>query len=305
MATVNNRIIQGVQAHVINGIQNGMPVRHRIQAGFDDQRQNPVDGLQLSMVDLITEFVRGEFASLDWVHFIELLTGIVGTNVFYQRKSGAPEAGGYIKHTLNNPVIYKMALSLKHRKDGEISGSYECRAADETKGMTDMWEKLDNQNAPTYIGAVRALEIATCVFGSSLDVYHVTGLDVYIEMPLLKASHDGDVGYTAVDAVLSGLRAYGTLTMQDAEITDSQCKGMQLCKAGRDNLVLAVKQAQGVTEKILTLAGVMFTSVGHNTSNPEAGGNPNPDEFSVPFIVANDASTPLTLAGTNKILTIA
>ena len=301
MAIKNYRIFLP-QAHIINGIANGGLVTHRIQAGYDNILQNPVDGLELSMADFITEFVRGDFTSQDWVHIIELLTGTVGTSVFYERKSGTAEASGYIKHTLNNPVIHKMTLVIQHRGYGNISGSYECRAADETKGITDMWVKTDSQNAPTYVSAARGLEITACALGI-LNVYHVTRLELTIEMSMSKSSQDGDVGYTAVDVFVKS--AYGTLTMQDAEIATSQAKAVQLLKAARGSLVTTIKQSQGATAKTLTIAGVKFTSAGHNTSAPDAGGNPNPDEFSVPFIVTNDVTTQLTLAGTNKIVTIA
>lgn len=297
MSTVNKRILQP-QAHVINGVSAGGLVTHNIQAGYDDTLQNPVDGLALAMADLVTEFVRGSFSSQDWVHVIELLTGTVGTSVFYQRKSGVAEASGYIKHTLNKPVMHRMALSIRHRKYATANGSFECMAADETEGIADLWVTADSQSAPTYVPAARGLEIEACALGT-LEIFHVIGLDIAIELPLVKASQDGDIGYTAVDALTNGMRASGSLIIQDAAISGGKVKAVDMVTANRGNLVLSVKQSQGVANKALTVAGVKFTSTGHN-----AGGE-NYDEFSVPFIIANDAGTPLTLSGTNKILTIA
>ena len=304
MATVNKRIIQGGQAHVINGVSAGGLVTHAIQAGYDDILQHPVDGYMLPMTDLVTEFVRGNFISQDWVQAILLLTGTLGTSVFYQRKSGVADATGYIKHTLYKPVIHKFALTIEHRKYATVNASYECQPASETGGIADLWTQTDGQNAPTQINAARGLEITACAL-ASLSIYHIVRLEFSIELPLMKFSADGDIGYTTIDAVLNGMKAYGTLTFQDADITTSQNKALQLLKAARGALVLSIKQSQGATAKTLTLNGVKFTSLGHNTTAPESGAVPGADEYSMPFIITNNTTTPLTLAGANKIITIA
>jgi len=298
MTTVNKRILQP-QAMTINSIAAGGLTQHQIQFGYDNTLQHPIDGLALSQADLVTEFVRGSFTSQDWLHLIELLTGSVGTSVFYQRKSGAAEATGYIKHTLNKPIIHRASLKLTHRAYAEASGSFECMAADETEGISDLWVMTDAQSAPTHVTADRGLEITACVLGS-LSLYHVTGLDFELQLPLAKASQDGDVGYTAVDALTTGMTASGTLRLQDAGIVSSQLTVVDMVKAARGSLVLTIKQSQGAAAKTLTIAGVKFTGGGHNTSAGKEY-----DEFSVPFIIANDAGTPLTLAGPNKIITIA
>jgi hypothetical protein len=303
MTTVNKRI-RTPMANTINGIAAGGLVSHRIQAGFDDINQNPVDGNQLPMVDMLTEFVRGDAVSQDWVHVIELLTGTVGTDVFYERKIGVAEASGYIKHTLLNPIIHRIVLALSHRKYGTVNYSYECKAADENDGMTELWSITDSQSAPTHLDAVKALEIVSCQLGV-LNIYHVMGLDLTIELPLLKLSADGDLGYTTVEAILNGMKINGTLRFQDADISTSQIKAMQLMKAARGSLVLSVKQAQEVAAKTLTIAGVKFIGPAeHAPSNPDSGQVPNPDEFSVPFMITDSSATQLTLAGANKVITI-
>lgn len=301
MATTNKRIYQP-QALTINAIAAGGLVQHRIQAGYDDILQNPVDGQQLAMADFLTEFVRGSFTTQDWVHIIELLTGTVGTSVFYQRKSGVADATGYIKHSLLNPIIHKMSLNITHRKYSTAEGSYECKAADETDGIADLWTMTDTVAAPTFISSDRGCEITACTFGGTpAAIYHVTSLRLDIELPLLKASHDGDKGYTTVETLLNGIRVSGELRMQHAEITTTQIKASALVQAAAGPLVLTVKQSQGAAAKTLTINGVKFTSAGHDTS---ADSN-DPDEFSLPFMIVNNLALPLTLAGTTKIVTVA
>jgi len=312
MATVNNRIMKP-QASVINGVDAGGTMIARIASGYDDVNQTPLDGLDIPLVDRLTEFVRGSLTCQDWVHIIDLLTGTVGTYVFYQRKSGTAVATGFIKHTITNPVIHRAALSLIHRGYGTINADFECKAADESKGISDMWGQTDDQAAPSYISAARGLEITACAH-NSVDIYHTIGLDFEIAMQLMKASADGDVGYTAVDAELGGApqtqnRAFGdpggispmgTLTFQDASITDGNILAQDLIAASAGDLVLTVKQAQGAAAKTVTIANVVFTGI---DASPSADGGYT--DFSMPFVVANDADTPLTLAGDNKIITIA
>lgn len=302
MATVNKRVFQP-QALTINAIAAGGLTQYTIDAGYDDELQNPVDGAQLAFIDYLTERVRGDFSSEDWVHFIELLTGTVGTSVFYQRKSGAAEATGYIKHALKNPVIYQSVLNLLHRKYGNIAGTYECRAADETEGIADLWEMTDSQTAPTHLSTDRGLEITALQHGV-VDIYHTTALQLTIILPLFKASHDGDIGYTAVDALTTGMRVYGSIKIQDVGITSAQVTAAALIAAARASLVASVKQAQGASAKTLTIAGVKFKNMSVTTNAPVYGSEITADEYTVNFEVSNNTATPLTLAGANKIVTI-
>jgi len=297
MTTINKRASK-LFAMTINTITNGGLMTLRLLAGYDNVLQTPVDGLQFPMGDRLTEFVRGNMTGQDWVRVIELLTGVIGTSVHYERKSGTAEATGYIKHTLKNPVIHRAGISLIHRGYGSGNANFECKAADETEGIADLWVPLDSQAAPAYISSARGIEITACVFGA-INVYHVTQLDFNIVMQLVKASHDGDVGYTAVDVMLGGSAPSGTLVIQDSEITTAKLKAQELLAAARGSLVLSVKQAGGATAKTLTIAGVEFTSMEQNL---DVGADYN--SFSLPFIVTNNVTTPLTLAGANKIITI-
>jgi len=301
MATVNKRAGKA-QAAVINGVDAGGLMVAAIQAGFDDILQSPADGLEIPLIDRATEFVRGSINSQDWVHLVDLLTGVVGTYVFYERKSGVAVATGYIKHTLTAPVIHRCGINLTHRGYGTANADFECKPADETKGVADMWQLADTQAAPSYISAARGLEITACVHDATLTVKHVTGLDFVIAMLMSKASQDGDVGYTAVDAELGGIPPTGTLRFQDSSVKDESTELMaeQLLAAAAGDLVLTVKQSQGATAKTVTIANVVFDSI----DTAPAAGTPY-TEYSMPFRVANDADTPLTLAGTDKIITIA
>jgi len=299
MTTVNNRVMKP-QAITINTIAAGGLMTLRLLAGYDNVLQTPVDGLQVPMGDRLTEFVRGNMTGQDWLHVIELLTGAVGTSVHYERKSGVAEATGYIKHTLNKPVIHRCGISLMHRGYGSINADFECQAADETEGIADLWVPEDNQAAPTYVSAARGLEITACVHGGDLNIYHVTKLDFNIVMQLLKASQDGDIGYTAVDALLSGIMPSGVLTIQDSEIISAKLKAVEMVQAARGNLVLSIRQAGGAAAKTLTIAGVEFTNLSESSDV-----NADYSSYDVPFIITNNASTPLTLSGPNKILAIA
>lgn len=298
MATINKRAGQ-VQAFVINGIDAGGAMQADIQAGYETPLQTPPDGLQVPLYDRLTEYVRGSITSQDWVHLIELLTGTVGTYVCYERKSGVAEASGYIKHTFNKPVVNQTSISLSHRGYGVCRASFECMAADEDKGMTDMWQTADAQAAPSYITAARGLEILTCAHGAA-SLYHITGVDLNISAQIAKASQDGDVGYTAVDVLLNGIAVGGTLRLQDRGVATGNLVALNMLKAAAANLVLSIKQSQGAANKTLTIANVIFTGLSDSMS---AGNAYN--EIGLNFVVANNTTTPLTLAGANKIITVA
>jgi hypothetical protein len=300
MSTTNKRAGQ-IQACTINGVSAGGIMSIGLQFGFDQVVNSPADGLGVPVYDKQTQFCRGNVRSQDWVHLIELLTGTVGTLICYERKSGAAEASGYIKHTVNNPIVHQMALKLSHRAYADIAATFECKAADETKGFDDMYTQLDAQAAPTYVPAARGLEMTAVLLGGSLAISHVTGLDLMIKLPVGKASSDGDVGYTAVDQIINGMTASGSLRFQDSSISTT-ILSQRLLAAVVGNLVLTVKQSSGATAKTLTIARVDFTNVSDEKNNDVQ--NPY-TEHVANFVINNDPSTPLTLEGANKIITIA
>ncbi len=289
------------QAVKINGVDAGGVMSARIDAGFENVMYSPPDGLQVPVKDKEIQYVRGTIVTQDWVEAINLLTGTVGTYVFYERKSGVAEATGYIEHTLTAPIIHRVSINFTKGGYATISLDFECRAADETKAIADMWALLDGQAAPTHITAARGgYRIETAAHGGAIDIYHVTAFNFTLTLPLVKACNDGDVAYTCVDARLNGLTTGGSISFQGGEITGAILTCQELIAAAAANLVIVVSQSQGAADKTITIANVDFNNIG---SSPDVGAPFT--GYTAAFDVANDAGTPLTLAGDNKIITIA
>jgi len=299
MATVNKRT-KAQQALEINGVDAGGVMTAQIQYGYENIIESAPDGLQAAIMDREIQFCRGTVQTQDWIEILNILTGTVGTYVCYERKSGVAEATGYIEYTITNPIIH--SVSLNQTKGGYMTCtfSFECRAADETEGFADMLAIADSHAAPTYIPAARGgFRVKTIAHGA-LSIYHTMSFTFAINLKLDKACNDADVGYTCVDARVDGLTAGGSITTQDSGVTTNALKAQQLLAAARGNLVITVAQGSGAADKVITIAGVIFGS---------AGGNQNVSasftDHSLNYMVTNDAGTPLTLTGTNKILTIA
>jgi len=298
-ATVNNRV--GLPRGVlINGIDAAGAMTARINAGYDNILRSSPDGLQVPVKDKEIEFVRGNVVTQDWAKAILLMIGTVGSYVFYERKSGVAEATGFIKHTITNPVIHRFTLNFANKGYATCGFDFECLAADPTKGIADIWVPTDSQAAPTYVAAARGgFRIISCLHIAQA-VYHLMRFNFNLTMPLVKACNDGDVGYTCVDTRLDGLTANGSIGFQDSDIVTATFVSQKLLVAGRGTLVLTVKQAQAAANKIITIAGVDFNNL---DSNSDVGADFT--EHTANFDVANNTTTPLTLAGTNKIITIA
>jgi len=303
MVTVNNRV--GIpQAMVINGVDAGGAMSAAIVEGYENTIRSAPDGSQIQVMDREVQYVRGTVVTQDWVHLIDLLTGTVGTYVFYERKSGVAEATGYIKHTLTNPVIHNCRINLAQGGYGTATFGFECKAADETKGITDMHGITDDQSAPAVISSARGgFRIETSKFstgGGIINIYHTTAFDFGLALPLVKACNDGDVGYTCVDARLDGIAAGGSISFQDTSISAGALLCQQLLVHARDQLELTVRQSQGATSKDITILGAIFGS-----GNLNSDVNAEFTDYNMPYEISNDPSLPLTLAGTNKIITIA
>ena len=299
MANVNNRI-KKPQALTVNGIDAGGMMSANINCGYDNVLKTPADGLSVPLKDKEIQFCRGSMVTQDWVHAIGLLTGAVGTAVFYERESGAAT---YTKHTITNPVIHNMSLSTNKGGYAQVSFDFECKAADETKGFTDMWAIESGQTAPTDVTAARGgFRVESCKHDpdgvSEIVIYHIMGLNFSISMPLTRACNDTDVGYTAVDAETDAMQIAGSLNFQDASVSTS-VMAQQLLAASAADLELQLTQSQGATDKVLTIANVDFNTVGES---PDVGSAFS--GFTANFDIANAADTPLTLDGDNKIMTI-
>lgn len=299
MVTVNKR--SGVpQAMTINGITPGGIMTIQLQSGFDNTMKSAPDGLQVPIIDREVQFVRGSAVTQDWSLFADLLTGAVGTLVVYEQKSGAAT---YVKHTINNPVIYRASIRINKSGYAAAAFDFECRAADETKGIVDMHTMLDDQEAPTYISAARGgWRVISAVHGST-NIYHTTGFNFQIAMPLAKACNDSDVGYTCVDARLSGMSAGGDISFQDGTIATAVLLVNTLLTAAKASLVLTLAQSSGGGNKTITINGVDFGGGGVNSDS-----GPNSfTGYTLGFDVCNDTTTQLTLAGAgvNAIVAIA
>jgi len=302
MTTVNKRV--GIpQAMVINGVDAGGIMTAAISAGYDNIMRSAPDGLQVPLKDKEIQFVRGTIVTQDWIEAINLLTGTLGTKVFYERKSGVAVDTGFIKHTITAPVIHSVNFAFTKGGYSPASFNFECKAADETKGITDMWLPEDDQAAPTHISAARGgYRIESAKHGVDaawIDIHHVTAFNFALALPLVRACNDLDVGYTCVDARLDGLTAAGSISFQDASIATATILCQKLAVAARNSLVLVVTQGGGAADKTITILGVDFNNVGSSSdaSTPFTG-------YNADFEVSNDVTTQLTLAGDNKIITI-
>ncbi len=300
MATVNNRL-KKPQAVTINAVAAGGSLTAQLQFGYEIVTRTDPDGLEIPIKDREVQFVRGSIVTQDWIHAIDLLTGAVGTLVFYERNSGVAAATGYTKHTITNPVIHRFAISISKGGYATCAYDFECKAADETKTIADMWVPLAAQAAPTYVDAARGgVRIESAAHGGSIDIYHSTGFDLSLAMNLVKACNDSDIGYTCVDAELNGMSCNGSISYQDGSIATAKVIAQQLVLAARASLVVTVRQSGGATSKTITIAGVTFDQ---GASNSDV--NASFTEYSSDFEVGNDTGTPLTLEGDNKIIVIA
>lgn len=304
MATVNKRVRMPVAA-VINGIDAGGLMNCLISAGYDNILESAPDGLQFPTVDREVQFVRGVVVTQDYPVILSILTGTLGTYVFYERKSGVAAATGWIKHTITNPVIHAIKLSQSVRGFVTATFAFECRFASETATIASTWAQADSQAEPTYIDASRGgYRVKSTVFdpdGTPLSIVHVTAFQFSLTLRLIKACNDADLGYTCVDAdPEAGIAAAGSLTVQDATITSSSMLALRLLALAAKPLELTLTQSGGATDKVITIANVLFTGTesDSNVANDFTG-------YPLPFRINNVAGTPLTLAGANKIITIA
>jgi hypothetical protein len=305
MSTINKRS-KLLLASIINGVTAGGATIAKIEAGYDEIVKSNPDGSQVPYVDRGAQFVRGSQAWEDWIEMINLLTGTVASSVFYERKSGVAGATGFIKHQLNNPVVHRAALSQSQGGNMTAAADFECRFGSETQTIADVWAMTDSQAEPAVPATDRGgWRVVSAVFtpsgGTAINIYHLTAFTFAIALRLVKACNDADLGYTCVDADLeAGLDCSGSITLQDSTITTSVMLAAQLLIAARGVLVLTVKQGQGAANKVITINGVQF-GTGGRSLDPTKPFN----DGSIGFSVTNNATTPLTLAGANKIITIA
>ena len=303
MATTNYRVGQP-QSLTVNGVDAGGLMSAAIRAGYDEIVRSSPDGLAGPPIsDRLAQYVRGTITTQDWIEAINLLDiGSLGTKVFYERKSGVDAGTGYIKHTITNPVIHRIALAFRKGSYATCAYDFECRAADETKTIADMWAPLDSQAAPSHITAARGgcrIDYGSFQATPSIGIKHITALDISIALNLVKESNEHDIGYTCVDARLEGTPVTGSITIQDSAVSSSLLTAQRLIAGGRKTMSWLVLQSQGAANKECELKGVQFTGF-EKTSDV----NTPFSEFRCDFEICNDPALPLTLDGTTKILSI-
>lgn len=298
MATVNHRAFLP-QATVINGVSVGGTVSVALEAGFESLHTSTPDGLVLAVQDRETQYVRGVCVVEDWPAAINLLLGAVGSLVYYERKSGVAAATGYLKHTLLNPKIHNVRLSINKGGWATVSFGFECQFASEVATINDVWAITDTQAAPTYLPTARGgWRISDAKHGQT-DIFHLMSLSLDITRPMLKACNDADVGYTAVDLAESGMTVGGSIGFQDASVDSSILQCNKLLVASLATLTATIVQSGSAAAKVITIARCQFTGGGAN------GGGNTYSQFDLRFGVTNDPAAPLTLDGDNKIITIA
>jgi len=294
MSNTRTTVLRGF---TINSVGAAAALTASIQAGYDEKVYSEPDGLALPIRDRASQFVRGTVSMQDWTKAIAILTGTLGTLEFYVGESGADT---FQLHVLANPIIHRLRLDLRQGQYGSAQFDFECRFDDAATTIKDVWTVDAAVAAPDYVAAAfggwrfvsAALGLAT--------IQHITALDFTLTVPIFKASNDSDLGYTAVDRILSGLRAAGSLACQDSEVAESEAlKLADLTDAARGSLVVTARMHGAAADKVLTFAGCEIDAVRSNpTTRPYT-------EHSIDFELTNDQTTQLTLAGDNKILTIA
>jgi len=274
MAIVNNRLLHAAHlsdlsdvAGIINGIDAGGLMSASIQAGFDDVIAAGYDGFSMPEVDRFTQFVRGSVITQDWIEVLNILAGTVSRYTFYERNSGGPT---FRRNELQWPYIHAASINLAHRGRADCSFNFECWFDNTNSDISKIWTTSDLISDSTVSDTIAyspGLEIETCIHDPGVgdsDIYHVLGFSMTIAGQLSRASADSDVGYTAVDIGWGGQPISGTLTIQDAE------RHHTLLAAGKADLILVIKMAQGAASKTLTVKDVVFTNL-DSTSNSGAG----------------------------------
>lgn len=288
------------QASVINGVDAGGTMQVRLQKGYDNILVTPADGLQVGLKDREIQYCRGTLLTQDWVEAINILTGTVGTYVFYEQEVGLTT---FTKHTITNPIIHRMLLRIVQGRYAGVTFDFECKAASASSTIADMHAVLSAQTAPSYVSAARGgyrIKSAKHDLVTPINITGMLSFDFSIVLPLLRICNDSDVGYTVVEAITDGLQAMGSISFDDSTVATGQLLETQLLLAARDDLVIQVNQAQAATDKVITVAGVTYDSDDRGSN----GGSNQVSAQTVNFSVGNDTTTQLTLAGENKIITV-
>ena len=298
-ATINTRSLQAFHGGALVGTDNfvggtgysaGGLMSYAMQFGYDDIVVAPADGLSFPEVDRLGQFCRGTITCQDWTEVINVLNNVTTSYVFYSRESGLTS---FSKYTLTAPVVYAASFSFTHRGYASCTWNFETRAASEAVGFSAAFG-VDNATgtAPAAtLTTARGIEITAAQHATdTTDINHVTNLTCNIAGRLVKASQDGDVGYTAVDVVWGGAPMGGSITFQDS--ADSNVvKAVTLAGLAEEDLTVTIKQSQAGS-KSLVLKNCVFTDGAANYTNDGTYAG-----YTMNFILNSDQTTPIGTAG--------
>ena len=290
MAINNERLLhaqhRGVSdsSDIINGVSLGGLMSASIQCGYDDIVTAGADGYSFPETDRLTQFVRGTIQCQDWKEVLNVLGGASSRYVFYERESGGAT---WRMNTLYDPYIHSATLNFDHRGRASVSFGFECWASDAATGFSALWARSDAMGLPSdVISYSPGMEMTAGILGTSPVLgepfYHLLNLTVNISGQIVRASGDGDVGYTAVDIVWGGVPMGGSMTFQDAS------DAWNLLQEVESDLYITINQCQGESDAYLILQNVLFTNLG-STSSAGPGHTP----YTLDFILNSDGTTPI------------
>lgn len=293
-----------LKGSVINGVDAGGEMSIALDEGYDEITESCPEGLEISVLDRHAQYVRGVVVTQSVTTAIDLLTGTLGTYVFYERKSGVAAATGWLQHTLNNPVIYDIDIRLNQGGYWTATFKFECRFATAATVIADVHVITDSQADPGLsedleLGGQRFVTVAL----GALSIYGAKSFSFHLGLVLTKSCAGAALGYTNVDAELGGAGggADGSLVFQDSGVATAKVKSTQVLAAARASLVVTCAMSAGAANKVITVAGVVFTTA----STSMVGDRSKYAEVAMNYRVSNSLATQLTVAGANKIITIA
>jgi hypothetical protein len=293
-----------LKGSVINGVDQGGEMNATIEEGYDEVSESCPEGVEVSIVDRNAQYVRGSVTTQSVTTAIALLTGTLGTYEFFERKSGFAAATGWIKHVLNNPVIWDIEISMQQGSYWTATFKFECRFATASAVISDVHVITDSQADPTLSDELElgGQRFVTTVLGA-LAIYGMKSFQFHIALTLTKSCAGAAMGYSSVDSELGGAggKCDGSIVFQDSSIATAKMKAAQLLLAARASLVLTCAMSAGAANKVITVAGVMFTT----QSTRMSGDRTKYAETTMNYRVSNSLATPLTIAGANKIITLA
>ncbi len=293
-----NHRLHKPQAATINGVSFGGLTVANIVKGYDQVLTSSPDGAEVAFSDRYCQYCRGNITTQDITQALNILTGDIDTFVFYEAESGEST---YIKHTINNPVIFDLAISINKDQYATASFNFECLAESASAGFAGMHVPARaEETLPEYVAAARGGQIVKTLKLGTTDILHVTGLSFNLAFSISKESNDGSVGYTTIDTSMNGILPSGNISFQDSGAeTDKDLSG-QVLALTRQSLVATLAMGQGAADKTVTIAGVEIISCSNGSSSGDGY-----TTYDASYQVTNNATTPLTLSGTNKIITIA